>query len=146
MTAPKTPVWWLYNWIEFLSKNPRVKSYSKNGSRYLGNMSKVVWPVCWVIRSATIKKTPHLERSIPKIINRRQNTSMMSVKLYWISQQFYSNKKKWITAFQIYDTCLKGSCNFIRYFEAKPLKKSSEFECIMEKTIDRSQNTSMMTL
>ena len=25
LTHPKTPVWWLYNWIEFLKKNPKVK-------------------------------------------------------------------------------------------------------------------------
>ena len=93
-----------------------------------------------------LRKYSHFERSMAKRFNRRQNIGMISAKLDWISQKSHSYKIIWIRSFQIYDTCLKGSHNFIRYFETEPLKKSSEIERIMQKTIDRCQNTSLMTV
>ena len=39
-----------------------------------------------------LKKSSHLERGMAKSFNRRYNTSIMSVKLDWISQQSYGNK------------------------------------------------------
>ena len=49
-------------------------------------------------------------------------------------------------AFQTYDTCLKGSYNFIGYFETQPLKKSSHFERSMAKSFNRRQNISMISV
>ena len=49
-------------------------------------------------------------------------------------------------AFQTYATCLKGSYNFIGYFETQQLKKSSHFERSIAKRFNRRQNTSMMSV
>ena len=49
-------------------------------------------------------------------------------------------------AFQTYETCLKGSYNFIGYLEMQALKKSSLLERSIVKTFNRRQNTSMMSV
>ena len=49
-------------------------------------------------------------------------------------------------AFQTYDTCLKGSYNFIGYFKTQPLKKSSHLERSIAKRFNQRQNTSMMSV